>query len=53
MSAMIIIFPIGNSVKETTGGCESYVIEITRSKQSLFAFCEKQLQRYPQFSKWI
>ena len=49
MSAMIIIFPIDNSVGETTGGCESYVIEITRSKQSLFAFCEKQAATVPSF----
>ena len=46
---MIIIFLIDNSLKETTGGCESYVIEIIRSNQSLFTFCEKQAAAVP----WI
>ena len=31
-AAIIIICSIDNSVKETAGGCDSYAIEITRSK---------------------
>lgn len=43
--AMIIIYPVDNSVKETAGDCVSYQIKITRMKRILFAICKTHAAR--------